>query len=285
MPYVVAAFYHFFNFSNFESMRTPLLEKMQSLNVRGTVLITSEGINSTVSGTREAMDAFLAYLKSDVITGELEHKESFHEMQPFKRAKVRLKKETISIGEAVDMRNVGQYVDSAQWNTLLEDPDTVVIDARNAYETHLGLFQRAIDPKIDTFKELPAFTRSTLANQKHKKIATYCTGGIRCEKFTAWLAQEGFNEVYHLKGGILKYMEEIPPEQSKWQGECYVFDERVAVDHQLNASVTAMHCPVCDHTLTKKEQGSVDYVEGKQCPHCVASSPLAVACYAVGVIR
>jgi len=266
---VVAALYHFFDFPHFEQMRAPMLDEMNRLSIRGSILVTSEGINGTVSGSRESIDALLAYLREHIVKGEFEHKESFYEHQPFTRTKVRLKKETISIGEPAPLSKVGTYVDAREWNALIADPDTLVLDARNNYEIHLGTFERAINPGIRTFKKMPAFVRGNLGEAKHKKIATFCTGGIRCEKLTAWMRDQGYTDVYHLKGGILKYLEEIPAAESKWQGECYVFDNRIAVGHGLKSSQTAGRCDVCDHTLTGADQAHPGYIEGKQCPHCM----------------
>lgn len=269
MNIVVAALYHFFDFPHFEAVRQEMLDEMNRLSIRGSLLVTPEGINGTVSGSRESIDALLSYLKEHVVKGEFEHKESLYDRQPFTRTKVRLKKETISIGEPAPLSKIGAYVDAHEWNALISDPDTIVLDARNNYEIHLGTFERAVNPGIRTFKKMPAFVREKLGNAKHKKIATFCTGGIRCEKLTAWMQEQGYTEVYHLRGGILKYLEVIPEAESKWQGECYVFDDRIAVGHGLKASKTAGRCDVCDHTLTADDQAHSGYSEGKQCPHCM----------------
>ncbi len=295
MTFVVAAFYHFFDFPDFAEKRSAILDVLKRENIKGSILIADEGINGTVSGTRESIDTLLAYLQNEIVHGAFEHKESFHETQPFKRAKVRLKKELISLGEpafvrhprfmrgsraqntdrACDSRSpdkpgmtVGNYIDPTDWNALIADPDTIVIDTRNSYEVHLGTFEKAIDPGIRSFKQLPAYTRKTLSDAKQKKIATFCTGGIRCEKYTAWLKAEGFENVYHLKGGILKYLEEIPPEESKWHGECYVFDERVAVGHGLVPSTTASVCKNCGHALTEGDKDDRLPIQGKSCKFC-----------------
>jgi UPF0176 protein len=268
MKYIVAAFYHFFDFSNFAEHRAAIKRKMDRLGITGTLLLTPEGINSTVAGSREAMDQFLDYLKREVIRGEMEHKESETEEQPFGKAKVRLKQETIGLGEYCPLPKVGQYVSPQEWNALISDPDTIVLDTRNDYEVHLGTFERAIDPEIRNFKQLPQFVRDTLADKKQKKIATFCTGGIRCEKFTAWMQDNGYENVYHLKGGILKYLEEIPPEESLWNGECYVFDRRIAVGHGLAPSQTASYCFACGHTLKPEEREDTRFVEGESCLYC-----------------
>jgi len=268
MTFVVAALYHFFDFPHFESMRDTMLAEMKKLSISGSILITTEGINGTIAGSRQAIDEYLAYLKADIVNGAFEHKESFCDSQPFTKSKVRLKKETISIGEEVSLENVGTYVSPQEWNKLLDDPETIIIDSRNNYEVHLGTFERAHNPGIRTFKKLPQHIRNTFDPAKHKKIATFCTGGIRCEKFSAWMIEQGFKEVYHLKGGILKYLEEIPEKESKWQGECYVFDDRIAVGHGLKASETVSRCYACDHTLTKADQEHPHYIQGEKCPYC-----------------
>jgi UPF0176 protein len=259
MTFVVAAFYHFFDFPHFAGKRADILAVLNRETIKGSILIAAEGINGTVAGTRQGIDALLSYIKSEIVGGEFEHKESVHATQPFKRAKVRLKKETISLGESVPLAMRGEYVDPANWNALLADPNTIIIDTRNDYEVHLGTFENALNPGMRNFKEIPAYARKTLADAKHKKIATFCTGGIRCEKFTAWLKAEGFEHVYHLRGGILKYLETIPLEKSKWQGECFVFDGRVAVGHGLISSTTASVCKQCGQTFSG---------ENKNCLYC-----------------
>jgi UPF0176 protein len=266
MPFIVAAFYHFFDFADYESRQGELIDLLKEKNIKGSILIAAEGFNGTISGTRENVNAVLTHL--DTLGGAFEHKESLHETQPFKRAKVRLKKETISLGEPCPPEKVGEYVQAKDWNKLISDPDTIVIDARNTYETHLGTFENAIDPKTRNFRELPSFVRAKLGDAKDKNIATFCTGGIRCEKFTAWLKDQGYKNVYHLKGGILKYLEEIPASDNKFHGECYVFDERVAVGHGLVASTTASSCNACGHTLKLEERNSPLYKENESCPYC-----------------
>lgn len=231
--FVVAALYHFFDFTDYVTVRPAVKAQLLKLGVKGTLLLTPEGINGTIAGTRGAVDAILVYLRKEIIGSEFEHKESLCEYQPFLRTKVKLKKETISIGKPAPVHKRGTWVDAQEWNTLIADPETILIDARNSYEVEKGTFANAIDPKIRTFKQLPAYVEKHLSDAKQKKIASFCTGGIRCEKFTAWLVEQGYEHVYHLKGGILKYIEEIPVEESKWQGECFVFDDRIAVDHAL----------------------------------------------------
>jgi UPF0176 protein len=267
-PFVIAAFYHFFDFPEFEARQAELLERMKALDIKGSLLITREGINSTLSGTRAHVDAFLDYLQAEIVRGPFRWKESVAEFQPFGKARVRLKKETISLGEPVSMERFGAYVEPADWNALISRDDVVVIDTRNDYEVNLGTFRGAIDPLIPNFKHLPQWTRDNAKALKGKTIATFCTGGIRCEKYTSWLIDQGFEDVHHLKGGILQYLEEIPEKDSLWQGECFVFDERIAVDHALQPSKTAVLCLHCDHALTREDQQSPHYVKGQSCPHC-----------------
>ncbi len=267
MTFVVAALYHFFDFPHFAEMRAPLLARMKELQVKGSLLLASEGINGTVGGSRDGIDHLLDYLKTTVICGDFEYKESSCENPPFIRSKVRLKKETISLGEPVSLQKFGHYVDARAWNALLDAPDTIIIDARNAYEVHLGSFEGAFNPDTKNFKELPAVIRTTLKPEKNQKIATFCTGGIRCEKFTSWLIDQGYEEVYHLKGGILKYLEEIPPEESKWHGECYVFDKRIAVGHGLIPTTDITAC-YCGHPLTPEDRTHSAYKAGEKCGYC-----------------
>jgi UPF0176 protein len=267
--YVIAAFYHFFDFPDFEARQAELLETMKALNIKGSLLISREGFNSTLSGTRAAIDTYLAYLQSQIAGGPFSWKESYAATQPFGKARVRLKKETISLGELVSLEHRGHYVEPRDWNALISREDVVIIDTRNDYEVNLGTFQGAIDPKIADFKQLPDWSRRHLETYKGKAVATFCTGGIRCEKYTAWLNQEGFDEVYHLKGGILQYLADIPVEQSLWAGECFVFDQRIAVDHALMPSTSARLCLYCDHALTGEDQVHPAYVEGQSCPHCL----------------
>jgi UPF0176 protein len=273
MAFVIATFYHFFNFPDFAGYRKGLLDELKRLEIKGSLLIAGEGINGTLSGTRQAIDAFLAMLARDIVKHPFSHKESFSDTQPFGRAKVRLKKEIIALGESLPQaRKTGEYVDAAAWNGLLADSNVTVIDARNSYEVHLGTFARALNPQTRNFKQLPAFVKKTLDPKEHTKIATFCTGGIRCEKFSSWLLEQGFPEVYQLKGGILQYLEDMPKEKSQWQGECYVFDERVAVGHALEPSKTASMCQACGHALTENDRASDLYIENTSCPWCATKS-------------
>lgn len=235
----VAAFYQFVPLPDFRALREPLRALCGALGIKGTVLLAPEGINGTVAGSGEAIDALVAQLRDgDVFGGRLDNLElkfSFAQEPPFKRLKVRLKKEIVTIGDrSLDpAAQAGTYVAARDWNALIASPDVTVIDTRNAFEVALGTFEGALDPKLKRFGEFPDFAARNLDAMKHKKIAMFCTGGIRCEKASAYLLAQGFTEVYHLKGGILKYLEEIPQSQSQWRGECFVFDERVALSHGL----------------------------------------------------
>jgi UPF0176 protein len=268
-PILLAALYKFVTLDNFEALRPIYKQRMLAADIKGTILLAHEGINGTISGTHAAIREFLEFLRSDPRLADLEHKESCFDRHPFTRTKVRLKKEIISMGiPANPNEKTGTYLNPQEWNTLLDDPEVVLLDSRNDYETHLGTFKGAIDPNIDNFKQLPAFVEQHLDPSKHKKIATFCTGGIRCEKFTTYLLDQGFEEVYHLKGGILKYLEEIPAEQSLWEGDCFVFDKRVGVGHNLEPSIEATMCFACGHPLLPQDRDSEDYIEDLSCPYC-----------------
>lgn len=229
---VVAAFYCFTDLPDCEALQMPLKDFCESHQLKGTILLAKEGINSTIAGSREAINALLGYLRSDPRLQNLEHKESYSQGVPFQRMKVKLKKEIVTLGlPDIDPRyRVGTYVDPHDWNALITDPDVIVIDTRNNYEVEFGTFKGAINPNLETFGEFPDYVHEKLDPAKHQKVAMFCTGGIRCEKASAYMLSQGFNEVYHLKGGILKYIEEIPKEESTWEGECFVFDDRVSID-------------------------------------------------------
>ena len=267
--YIVCAMYKFVALENFESMRQPLVEKMEALGIKGTLLLAHEGINGTVSGTREGIDGLLAYLNSDARINPISYKESLHEEQPFYRTKVKLKKEIVTMGvEGIDPRHtVGSYVKPKDWNALISDPDVLVIDTRNDYEIEFGTFKHAVDPKTKTFREFPDYVKDNMDKEKHKKVAMFCTGGIRCEKSTAYLKEQGFDEVYHLEGGILQYLEDVPKEESLWEGDCFVFDNRVAVNHDLEKSQYDA-CYACRLPITDDDKQSDKYEAGVSCPHC-----------------
>lgn len=228
-PSVIATFYHFANLADYKSMRPVIIDFCNSHDLKGMILLAEEGINSTIAGSRTGVDALLNYLRSDPRLQALEHKESDCDVMPYQKLRVRLKKELVKFGvSGVDpSREVGIYVEPKDWNALIADPDVLVIDTRNVYEVDFGTFQGAIDPNLDFFYEFPKYVEENLKSNKQQKIAMFCTGGIRCEKASAYMLSQGFNEVYHLKGGILKYLAEVPTEQSLWQGECFVFDDRI----------------------------------------------------------
>lgn len=266
---VVAALYKFVLLDDFQDLQMPLLKVCQSNKVKGTLLLAREGINGTIAGTREGMDAVISYLHTDPRFCDLEYKESFAQTMPFYRMKVRLKKEIVTLGvSTVDpTQRVGIYVEPEHWNNLINDPEVVVIDTRNTYEVAIGKFKRAKNPRTQTFREFPQFVQSHLDPQKHKKVAMYCTGGIRCEKASSYMLQAGFEEVYHLKGGILKYLEKVPAHQSLWEGQCFVFDQRTAVKEGLSPGDFSS-CHACRHPLSKEDRASSCFEEGISCPHC-----------------
>ncbi|MCH8493659.1 MAG: rhodanese-related sulfurtransferase [Idiomarina sp.] len=269
MQYICAALYKFVELNDYEDLRQPLFDVMAENEVKGTLLLAREGVNGTICGTRQAIDNVLNWLKSDARFADLEHKESPSETQAFYRTKVKLKKEIVTMGlDWVDPKNiVGTYVAPAEWNRIISDPEVLLIDTRNDYEYAVGTFKGAINPKTETFREFPDYVKEHLDKEKHKKVAMFCTGGIRCEKSTAYLKELGFNEVYHLHGGILKYLEEVPAEESMWDGECFVFDQRVTVKHGLEQG-SYDQCYACRMPITQEEMQSEQYVKGVSCPHC-----------------
>ena len=266
---VVCALYKFVILENFQELRRPMLKVMENHAVRGTLLLAHEGINGTVAGSRDGVDALLAWLKSDPRLAGLDHKKSYSDVLPFKRSKVKLKKEIVTMGvESIDpKRVVGTYVRPADWNRLISDPDVLLIDTRNDYEFRVGTFKNAVNPSTSSFREFPQYVKDNLDPAKHKKVAMFCTGGIRCEKSTAYLKEQGFAEVYHLQGGILKYLEEVPPEETLWQGECFVFDERVTVNHHLENGAYDQ-CHACRMPISAADKVSEYYQQGVSCPHC-----------------
>jgi UPF0176 protein len=266
---VVAALYKFVALEDFHELREPLLDACLAAGARGTLLLAHEGINGTIAASREGIDEVLAYLRSDPRLQDLEHKESLDDHMPFYRMKVKLKKEIVTMGIAgIDPnQRVGTYVRPADWNELLSDPEVLLLDTRNDYEVGIGSFRGALDPETTTFREFPAYVRKHLDPGQHKKVAMFCTGGIRCEKASAFMLQEGFQEVYHLQGGILKYLEEVPQEESLWEGECFVFDNRVAVNHRLEKGQYDQ-CHGCRHPITEQDKKSEKYQKGVCCPRC-----------------
>lgn len=269
---VVAALYKFVRLDNYQDIRQPLCDKMIELGVKGSLLLAEEGINGTVAGSRAGIDGLLAYLRQDPRFIDIDHKESYIDDMPFNRTKVKLKKEIVTLGvEGIDPNSVvGRYVEPKDWNALISDPEVVLVDTRNDYEYEIGTFKGAIDPNTKSFREFPEYIKENLDPKKHKKVAMFCTGGIRCEKSTGLLLQQGFEEVYHLKGGILKYLEEVPKEESLWQGDCYVFDHRVAVNHDLEQSKYSL-CFGCGLPITEEDKQSDHYEEGVCCPRCFDS--------------
>jgi UPF0176 protein len=267
--YVVAALYKFVTLNDFRALREPLLDACRAEGVKGTLLLAREGINGTIAGTRGGIDGVLAFLRRDPRLADLEHKESGDSEMPFYRMKVKLKREIVTLGEkGLDPNErVGTYVEPRDWNALVNDPDVLLIDTRNDYECDIGTFKGALDPHTQSFREFPAYVRKHLDPARHKKVAMFCTGGIRCEKASAFMLGEGFEEVYHLRGGILKYLEEIPPEESTWEGECFVFDNRVAVDHRLQKG-RYDQCYGCRHPITETDKVSGKYEKGVCCPYC-----------------
>lgn len=267
--YVVCALYHFANLDDFEQLREPLLKSMKKNGVKGTLLLAAEGINGTISGLREGIDEVMAFLRSDARLANIVSKESFHDEAPFYRSKVKLKKEIVTMGvDGIDPKHiVGTYVKPKDWNDLISNPDVIVVDTRNDYEVAIGTFKNAVNPNTTTFREFPEFVNQELQSAKNKKVAMFCTGGIRCEKSTAYLKQNGFDEVYHLEGGILKYLEEVPQEQSLWEGECFVFDSRVAVKHGLEKGQYDQ-CYACRMPITEEDKQSQYYEKGISCHHC-----------------
>lgn len=242
----IAAFYKFVTLDDRFALRERLHAAAAQLAIKGTVLLAHEGINATIAGNRHAIDEFMRLLRSDPRLSDLEHKESFAHSPPFARLKVRLKREIVTLGcpDIDPNHRVGTYVDPLDWNRLITDPEVRVLDTRNAYEYAIGSFAGAADPGTRSFREFPAYVERTLGNDRDRPIATFCTGGIRCEKATAYLLARGFTQVYHLKGGILKYLEVIPPEDSLWRGECFVFDARVAVGQGIHPG-SARLCTTC----------------------------------------
>jgi UPF0176 protein len=267
--YCVAALYHFATFRRFAEFREPLEAFCRERGIKGTLLLAHEGINGTVAGSDAAIAALLAHLRGQPEFASLVHKESRASRMPFLRLKVRIKKEIVTMGVAdIDPdRDAGQYVKPQDWNALISDPDTIVIDTRNDYEVAIGTFQGAVDPKTRTFREFPDWVETHPELKSKPKIAMFCTGGIRCEKASAYMKKAGFDEVYHLQGGILKYLEDVPEEQSLWQGECFVFDERVSIGHGLRQGEMRL-CRACRHPLSEADLRADTFEPGVSCPHC-----------------
>lgn len=268
----VAALYQFVDLPDFAALKAPLQRVCEAHGVKGTLLLAPEGINGTIAASASGIEAVLAHLKADSRFAPLQHKMSWAPRMPFLRLKVRLKKEivTLRVPGLDPSRHAGTYVKPRDWNALISQPDVVVVDTRNDYEVAIGTFQGALNPNIQTFTELPRWVDSTpevQAGRRGKKVAMFCTGGIRCEKSTALLRMQGFEEVYHLEGGILKYLEEVPAQESLWQGECFVFDERVSVGHGLVPGPHTL-CRSCRWPLSEADMQSPHFVRGVSCDHC-----------------
>jgi UPF0176 protein len=275
--FLTAAFYKFVELPDYAELRAPLLGLCEAHDVKGIILLASEGINSTIAGPAAGVQAVLAHLRRDVRLADLQHKEAWSAKSPFYRMKVRLKREIVTMGVPgiSPTRMAGTYVKPADWNALISDPDVVLVDTRNDYEVGIGTFAGALNPDIKSFAMLPDWVRQSPAlnprTGKKPKVAMFCTGGIRCEKSTALLRAQGFDEVYHLEGGILKYLETVPEAQSLWQGQCFVFDERVSVGHGL---VPGQHglCRACRQPLDDADLASPLFEAGVSCPKCHATT-------------
>ena len=265
----VAALYRFVRLEDFENLRAPLLAFCEARGIRGTLLLAEEGINGTIAGTEQAISEVLEYLKSDNRLADLDCKFSYNTDRPFLRMKVKLKKEIVTMGRpGIDPNQcVGRYASPEQWNALVDDPECLVIDTRNDYEVEIGTFQGAINPNTTSFREFPEWVEENLDPSKHKKVAMFCTGGIRCEKSTSLLVSMGFEDVWHLQGGILNYLEKTPVEQTRWDGECFVFDSRVSVDHDLEKG-SYDQCYACRFPIDDAQKASDLYVPGVSCPRC-----------------
>ena len=271
--YLTAALYKFVDLPDYVALQANIHAACVAHHIKGTILLAREGINGTIAGLPADIHAVLHFLRTDAIFNgkfaNLEHKESYADEHPFYRMKVKLKKEIVTMGvPSVNPNNtVGTYVKPEDWNALISDPAVILLDTRNDYEVHIGTFKNAADPKTATFREFPKYVAENLDKTKHKKVAMFCTGGIRCEKASSYMLEQGFDEVYHLQGGILKYLETVPESQSLWQGECFVFDQRVAVKHGLEVG-DYDQCYACRVPLSPEELESPQYTPGISCPHC-----------------
>lgn len=267
--YLVAAFYKFVALPDYIELQSDIQDCAIANEVMGTILLAEEGINGTVAGPEKGIRALLDFIKNDQRICDLEHKESWAKDNPFYRMKVRLKKEIVTLGvEGVSpTKQVGEYIAPEDWNDFILDPDVVVVDTRNDYEVAIGTFKGAVDPETTSFRELPKWVEGQDNLLKGKKIAMFCTGGIRCEKSTSLMKELGYDDVYHLQGGILKYLENTPKEESLWEGECFVFDQRVSVGHGLEQGPYDM-CHACRYPITEEDKQSEQYAAGVSCPRC-----------------
>ena len=271
--YTIAALYHFTRFDDPAAIRGPLYDLCLAQGISGSLLLAQEGINGTIAGPRAGIDAVLSHIRALPGCADLEWKESRSDDQPFRRLKVRLKREIVTMGQPdVDPRaRVGHYVDPAEWNDLIRSPDVAVIDTRNDYEVAIGSFEGAIDPRTDSFRDFPAWWEENRHRFHNKRIAMFCTGGIRCEKSTNYLLGQGVEEVYHLKGGILKYLEEVPQDESAWEGECFVFDGRVSVGHGLKEGPHEL-CFACRRPILPEDMQRPEYEHGVSCHQCFSET-------------
>ncbi|MGB3495703.1 MAG: rhodanese-related sulfurtransferase [Elainellaceae cyanobacterium] len=270
--YSVVTFYKFVSLDRLPDRQQVLQELCQAHQIKGTILLANEGINATLAGLPDGLNTVLEHIQADASLADLQLKYSTAAEPPFHRMKVKLKPELIPLGmpEIDPSQRVGTYVSPEQWNELLTDPDVVLIDTRNDYEVAIGTFKGAHNPNLQHFRQFPDYARQHLDSHQHKKIAMFCTGGIRCEKASALLLEQGFSEVYHLQGGILSYLETVPPEASTWEGECFVFDERVSVRQGLQPGTYDL-CYACGHPISQEDKTSETYEPGVSCPHCIES--------------
>lgn len=268
----VTTLYRFVRIEDPSSLRTLISKQLNSRGIRGIMLVAPEGINGTIAGSEDAVKAFLVWLRGDLRFADITHKDSYARQQPFQRTRVKLKKEIVTMGvEDIDPNNiVGTYVPPRKWNALISDPEVLVVDTRNRYEVEIGTFESAVNPGITSFRDFPRYLDREPGLRQDRRVAMFCTGGIRCEKSTAYLKTRGFDEVYHLAGGILKYLEEIPQTESLWRGECFVFDGRVSVNHSLEPG-RFLQCHACRMPITEEDRQLASYRPGVSCRHCIDS--------------
>ena len=267
----VVSFYRFLDLKNPQSFRDAMQTRCDELGLLGTILLAPEGFNGTIAGSAEAVRSVLTWIgERNDIDGELDARWTDVDEAPFRRMRVKLKKEIVTLGrpDILPHKRTGEHVNPGRWNELITDPNVLVIDTRNHYEIEVGTFPGAMDPGNDSFREFPEYAEQALADKKDQPIAMFCTGGIRCEKSTSLLLKQGFKQVYHLEGGILNYLSEVDDDENRWQGECFVFDTRVAVDRDL-AEGGYVQCHACRRPLSSEDLRSADYREGVSCPHCI----------------
>ncbi|WP_319421678.1 oxygen-dependent tRNA uridine(34) hydroxylase TrhO [Pleurocapsa sp. FMAR1] len=269
MSYTIATFYKFVTISEIEARRGQILAFCRENKVKGTIILAQEGINGTIAGGNKAISTVLSYLRTIPGLADLEYKQSTSQKLPFVRLKVKIKSEIVTLGipEVNPTQQVGTYVAPQDWNQIISDPEVVVIDTRNDYEVEIGSFQRAKNPNTQSFREFPEYVAKNIDPKQHSKVAMFCTGGIRCEKASSYMLSQGFKEVYHLQGGILKYLENVPPQESMWSGECFVFDERVAVKEGLEIGNYEL-CYACGHPISEADKNSPQYESYISCPYC-----------------